>query len=579
MDIGGTMKSHRRTSSMIQFPSSRSGPTRLSRINQDSMDELLPTEARELERPLAARKLPSWKKNLVTEARPDDAADEMLVRSSAEGLVEYDGDLLLDMVHNLQHNMKQSLSECPRGRLYERYEQLRDEKLMQQWESIEWVRKKDAMETMEDMLEDIKAEMKIQFGYLADKSNSATTGPRCPRKQRSFSIGSGLELREKHLVDNFLRHAQNFEEVPIDDSSKSYDSRRVLSVNSSKGLLSSTRPPCQPSKTSSRLTKQRNNSEHSSMQRSVESSYLRKENMKPLETVRKVTSQLDSSTFDRSKSSTAGMDVLKDQKQSRFRHMRNSSSASFFELKELAPVNSDSPSLPISSFQEDQCTNTASKMMQARSEPKPFLRRGSGIGPGVGASIVKLRASKASEFGDVKSVDERGVSFGFTSNSAEISKTNVHEASDMDALAASPRGKPSASNTHHLHLMREADAARVRKKWGTVEKPNFATDSDQPMKDVAKMFKKLLKFGSKNKATDKRMTDSLSTSISSEGGDDAENVSDKGKQSLGELTKSRKLYAPCYNAALHDDRIFSEQVPGSFISFPSFNGRGTEVKA
>lgn len=193
------MKSHRRTSSMIQFPSSRSGPTRLSRINQDSMHEL-PTKARELERLLAARKLQSWKKNLVREALQDHAAevsDEMLVRCSAEGLMEYDGDLLLDMVHNLQHNMKQSLSECPRGRLYQRYEQMRDEKLMQQWESIEWDRKKDAME---DMLEDTKEEMKIQFGYLADRSNSTPTGPRSLRKQRSFSIGSGLELRQKVLA-------------------------------------------------------------------------------------------------------------------------------------------------------------------------------------------------------------------------------------------------------------------------------------------------------------------------------------------------------------------------------------------
>lgn len=424
-------------------------------------------------------------------------------------------------------------------------------------------------------------------------------------------------------MDNFLRHAQNFEEVslPVDDSSKSYGSRKGLSINSSKSLHSSTTHPFQHSKTSSRLAKQKNNSEHSSMQRSVESSYLRKENMKPLETVRKVTSQSDSRAFDRSKSSAAGMDALKDQKQSRFRHMRNSSSVSFFEVKELAPVNSDSRSLPISSFQEDQCTSNVSKTMQARSEPKPFLRRGNGIGPGVGASIVKLRASKASEnwkkreegeeleneqhgsfemaqstdveierprprdkhieekpsgqgsaeIGDVKSVDERGVSSGFTSNAAEISKTNAHEASDMDASAASPRGNPSTSNAYHLHLMREADAARVRKKWGSVEKPNFATDSDRPMKDVASMFKKLLKFGSKNKTTDKRMTDSLSTSISSEGGDDAENVSDKGKQSLGELTKSRKLYAPCYNVALHDDRIFPEQgipfAPDTFIFF------------
>lgn len=450
-------------------------------------------------------------------------------------------------------------------------------------------------------------------------------------------------------MDNFLRHAQYFEEVspgavPIDDSSKSYGLSKVLSINSSKSLLSSTlrnstTPPFQPSKTSSRLTKQRNNSEHSLMQRAVESSYLRKENMRPLETVRKVTSQLDSRTFDRSKSSAAGMDVSKDKKQSKFRHMRNSSSVSFFELKELAPVNFDSQNLPISSFQEEQCTNTVSKTMQSRSEPKPFLRRGSGIGPGVGASIVKLRASKASEnwkkreegeeleneqqcsleivqttevqierprprdkyrasvippelnieekpsgqepteFGDVKSLDERGMSSGLTSNSAEISKTNpsfspAHEASDMDASAASPRGKPSASNTYHLHLMQEADAARVRKKWGSVENPNFATDSDQPMKDVAKMFKKLLKFGSKSKTTDKRMTDSLSTSISSEGGDDAEHVSDKGKQSLGELTKSRKLYGSCYNVAFHDDRIFPEQgisfATDTFICFMEF---------
>ncbi|RWW35619.1 hypothetical protein BHE74_00059428 [Ensete ventricosum] len=584
-----SMRSHRRTFSMNQVPTGgyrSSGP---QTSNQEVMHELR-TRAAELERLFAARRLgssgcrtSSVRGVRLGDARVDSADevfDEMRMESLGEptsGSVAFDGDLLFNMVDNLQHNMKQSLSGSSKGRLYEQYLQRRDAKLRREWGSAKWMRKKEVMMEMEDGLEKISAEIKVRFGDSTDRNDSVLLGHHSLRKQRSFSAGSAIEFREQAQCDQHK-------------SLGTVGTRKLLSRNLAG-------PDSRSSRTDhSTFTKQRTQSVYSSAQMTRESPDLRKENMKPLTRVGNVPTHSDWRTFDRSKSTAAGMDGCKEEIQPRIRHTR-SSSVSFGELKELIPRNSDSSSLALSSFPKEKNQNTATQKIQI----KTFLRRGGGIGPGAGASIAKLRAFKIPESQSKGEYDEKLVSqqecsadmvrnteneeFGrtneyvaqddgssaFPPNFVESccwyvdevlgerdsqihpSISSVHEASDTDGCVDSPRGNSDTRNTHHLNLMREADAARVRKKWGSVERPVFATnETDQPLKDIAKVFKKLLRFGSKSKNAEKRLNDSVSTSTASEGGDDTEDGSD-----MHGLTKSR--YMASASVVLHEGRIFHEQ--------------------
>ncbi|CAL9748300.1 unnamed protein product [Musa acuminata subsp. burmannicoides] len=625
-----SMRSHRRTFSMNQVPTGgyrSSGP---QRSNQEVMHELR-TRADELESLFAARRPGSSGCRMSSvggvrlgDARVDSADevfDEMPMESSGEptsGLVEFDGDLLLNMVDNLQHNMKQSLSGSSKGRLYEQYLQMRDAKLRRERGSAKWVRKKEVMMEMEDGLEKISAEIKVRFGDSADRKDSVLLGHHSLRKKRSFSVRSAIEFREQHDMEYLDEQAQY-------DQHKSLGTVGTRKILSSKSISSSTSRnltglvPRSSRTAHSTFTKQRIQSVYPSAQMTRESPDLRKENMKPLARLGNVPTHSDWRTFDRSKSTAAGIDSYKEERQPRIHHTRNSS-VSFGELKELIPRSSDSSSLALSSFPREKNQNTASKKIQISGEPKTFLRRGGGIGPGAGASIAKSRASKIPESqsngeddeklvnqqeysadmvrntdeefgrtnelgssGDHEYVAQDDGSSAFTPNFDEScsnvdevpgerdlhihpSISSVHEASDIDGSVDSPRGNSDTRNTHHLNLMPEADAARVRKKWGGVERLVFATnESDQPLKDIKKVFKKLLRFGSKSKNAEKRLNDSISTSTASEGGDDTEDGSKMGRQSA--------------SVVLHEGRIFHEQAPRSLVSFPRFNSRGAEVKA
>ncbi|CAL9106624.1 unnamed protein product, partial [Musa acuminata var. zebrina] len=625
-----SMRSHRRTFSMNQVPTGgyqSSGP---QRSNQEVMHELR-TRADELESLFAARRPGSSGCRMSSvggvrlgDARVDSADevfDEMPMESLGEptsGLVEFDGDLLLNMVDNLQYNMKQSLSGSSKGRLYEQYLQMRDAKLRRERGSAKWVRKKEVMMEMEDGLEKLSAEINVRFGDSADRKDSVLLGHHFLRKQRSFSVRSAIEFREQHDMEYLDEQAQYGQHKSLG----TVGTRKILS---SKSISSSTSRnltglvPRSSRTAHSTFTKQRIQSVYPSAQMTRESPDLRKENMKPLARLGNVPTHSDWRTFDRSKSTAAGIDSYKEERQPRIRHTRNSS-VSFGELKELIPRNSDSSSLALSSFPRENNQNTASKKIQISGEPKTFLRRGGGIGPGAGASIAKSRASKIPESqsngeddeklvnqqeysadmvrntdeefgrtnelgssGDHECVAQDDGSSAFTPNFDEScsnvdevpgerdlhihpSISSVHEASDIDGSVDSPRGNSDTRNTHHVNLMPEADAARVRKKWGGVERLVFATnESDQPLKDIKKVFKKLLRFGSKSKNAEKRLNDSISTSTASEGGDDTEDGSKMGRQSA--------------SVVLHEGRIFHEQAPRSLVSFPRFNSRGAEVKA
>ncbi|GKV47688.1 hypothetical protein SLEP1_g54561 [Rubroshorea leprosula] len=113
-----------------------------------------------------------------------------------------------------------------------------------------------------------------------------------------------------------------------------------------------------------------------------------------------------------------------------------------------------------------------------------------------------------------------------------------HETSDIDASLDSPIGSPASWNSHFLNQT-EADATRMRKKWGSAQKPFLISNAthNQSRKDVTKGFKRLLKFGRKSRGTDSLM-DWISATTS-EGDDDTEDGRDSANRSSEDLRKSR----------------------------------------
>ncbi|XP_077236453.1 uncharacterized protein LOC143877975 [Tasmannia lanceolata] len=156
---------------------------------------------------------------------------------------------------------------------------------------------------------------------------------------------------------------------------------------------------------------------------------------------------------------------------------------------------------------------------------------------------------------------------------AHHSFSYTHEASDVDASVDSPMGSPASWNSHALTQMMEADAARMRKKWGSAQKPILVANasSHQSRKDMTKGFKRLLKFGRKSRGAESLITDWVSASTTSEGDDDTEDVRDPANRSSEDLRKSRMGFSqghPPYEG-FNEGEIFPEQVKALRSSIPA----------
>uniref|UniRef100_A0A5B6ZPY0 COP1-interacting protein 7 n=1 Tax=Davidia involucrata TaxID=16924 RepID=A0A5B6ZPY0_DAVIN len=145
-----------------------------------------------------------------------------------------------------------------------------------------------------------------------------------------------------------------------------------------------------------------------------------------------------------------------------------------------------------------------------------------------------------------------------------------HETSDIDASADSPMGSPASWNSHSLNQT-EADAARMRKKWGSAQKPILVANSshNQSRKDVTKGFKRLLKFGRKTCGTESSV-DWISATTS-EGDDDTEDGRDPANRSSEDLRKSRMGFSQGHPSddSFNESEFFSEQVQALRSSIPA----------
>ncbi|XP_042379058.1 uncharacterized protein LOC121971721 isoform X1 [Zingiber officinale] len=136
---------------------------------------------------------------------------------------------------------------------------------------------------------------------------------------------------------------------------------------------------------------------------------------------------------------------------------------------------------------------------------------------------------------------------------------NVHpEASDIDVCADSPIGSLASWTLNPLNPL-EADAAWMRKKWGSAQMPLIAAHaSQQSRKDVTKGFKRLLKFGRKSRGAETLVSDWVSASTASEGDDDTEDGRDVTNRPTEDLRKSRMGY-PLVHDGFNEGEMFSER--------------------
>ncbi|XP_052181237.1 uncharacterized protein LOC127794296 isoform X2 [Diospyros lotus] len=155
----------------------------------------------------------------------------------------------------------------------------------------------------------------------------------------------------------------------------------------------------------------------------------------------------------------------------------------------------------------------------------------------------------------------------------------AHETSDVDASADSPMGSPASWNSHSLNQA-EVDAARMRKKWGSAQKPVLVSNSSHTnsRKDVRKGFKRLLKFGRKSRGNE-CMVDLISATTS-EGDDDTEDGRDPANRSSEDLRKSRMGFSQGHPSddSFNESEFYSEQAPRSFFSLPPFRSKGSDSK-
>ncbi|KAJ0075681.1 hypothetical protein Patl1_33779 [Pistacia atlantica] len=217
---------------------------------------------------------------------------------------------------------------------------------------------------------------------------------------------------------------------------------------------------------------------------------------------------------------------------------------------------------------KSRLSQESDKVGNSGSENGDSLRSLSQVDP---SSVAELPAPLPSTFHAVGSLqDSPGESPVSWNSRMHHPFSYPHETSDIDASMDSPIGSPASWNSHTL-TQTEADAARMRKKWGSAQKPFLASNSshNQSRKDVTKGFKRLLKFGRKSRGTES-LVDWISATTS-EGDDDTEDGRDLANRSSEDLRKSRMGFMQGHPSddGFNESELFNEQVQALHSSIPA----------
>ncbi|EOY27341.1 Uncharacterized protein TCM_029207 isoform 5 [Theobroma cacao] len=208
------------------------------------------------------------------------------------------------------------------------------------------------------------------------------------------------------------------------------------------------------------------------------------------------------------------------------------------------------------------------KLDNSGSENGDCLRSLSQVDP---ASVAELPAAVPTTFHTAVSLQDSPEESPVSWNSRLHHPFSYpHETSDIDASMDSPIGSPASWNSHSL-AQTEVDAARMRKKWGSAQKPFLVANAthNQSRRDVTKGFKRLLKFGRKSRGTDS-LVDWISATTS-EGDDDTEDGRDPANRSSEDLRKSRMGFSQGHPSddGFNESELFNDQIQSLHSSIPA----------
>ncbi|CAN4089139.1 unnamed protein product [Withania somnifera] len=208
--------------------------------------------------------------------------------------------------------------------------------------------------------------------------------------------------------------------------------------------------------------------------------------------------------------------------------------------------------------EEPRLSHDSEKLENSGSENGDVLRSFSQVNSASESVLPSMVSSKLLSGGLVQ--DSPGESPVSWNTHAHHPFSYPHEMSDVDASVDSPVGSPASWNSHSLSQT-DSDAARMRKKWGMAQKPMLVANSshNQSRKDMARGFKRFLKFGRKNRGTD-NLVDWISATTS-EGDDDTEDGRDPSNRSSDDLRKSRMGFSQEHPSddSFYENEFFSEQ--------------------
>ncbi|GKB63439.1 hypothetical protein Tco_0919625 [Tanacetum coccineum] len=436
--------------------------------------------------------------------------------------------------HNRLLQAEVELNDDSRGKLYDSYIKKRDARLRESWNSNG--AEKERMKAMNDSLERHSIEMKatlsrclkidrimylvhndpLDFGQLQDDGDLSDLGisrniqgkkplVRTPIRRSATK----LTFREtEDTTDNPFAQSNNNEEMPSVKEDKSRRSqslrkRSVTSLESSEGVILT--PP---------------NEGHMKSSNNVEPRWFLRKNTGIGPGAGSVAAKM--------KASMVSEAVSKDEEYDK-------------------PVSE--PDVKDDGLEELDTTETEDQIVadkvESRMSPESEILINSESENGNTSQsfsqvdhtlVAELPATVTSPFPVQDSPGESPVSWNSHTN---YPFSYNHEASDFE----SPMRSPASWNLQPT----EADAARMRKKWGIAQKSSPIANSSgiQSRKDMAKGFKRLLNFGRKSRHTD-NLSDYISATTS-EGDDDTKDGTDLANRSSEDLRKSRMGYSHGFN--------------------------------
>lgn len=346
--------------------------------NQELNDELQ-MKANELEKLFAEHKLrvPGDQPNPTRQNKASDVETDQITRLSfrkqvADPVPEQQFESPVPVTETDDQNRNYLLPEVgfsddSRGNLYVSYMKKRDTRLRELWDSNR-AEKEARMKAMHDSLERHTTEMKAKLSW---SENSVSSAQRRAERLRSFNARSALK-RDELQDDGALSEFSELKPSGFGGVSRNIQGKKP----------SPTIPRSATKLASSGSGRRRAQPDNPLAQSVPNFSDLRKENTKPYSAASKAAARSQLRNYTRSRSTNEEVPSVKEEKSRRSQSLRKSGLTS---LESSEGVN------------EEQGEGGRMKFSKTVEPPKRFLRKNTGIGPGSGSVIAKMKASMVSE--------------------------------------------------------------------------------------------------------------------------------------------------------------------------------------